>query len=118
WRYYQKLSLFSPRRRASAETTGDVVLGGPIARRGEYLAGFVEFNQFAKIHEGGAVGYARRLLHVVSDNHDRIVRFQLVDQLLDLGGRDRIERRAWLVEQDHLGSHRHRAGDAQALLLA
>src|SRR6185312_12807917 len=36
----------------------------------------------------------------------------------DLGGRDRIERRAGLVEQDHLGPYRDRAGDAEALLLA
>ena len=39
-------------------------------------------------------------------------------KLLDAGGRDRVERRAGLVEQDHLGLDRHRAGDAEALLLA
>ena len=61
---------------------------------------------------------ARRLLHVVGDDDDRVVGLQLVDQLLDLGGRDRIERRARLVEQDDLGLDRHGAGDAQPLLLA
>jgi hypothetical protein len=35
---------------------------------------------------------ARGLLHVVRDDHDRVAAAQLVDQLLDLGGRDRIER--------------------------
>src|SRR3954453_14466851 len=101
-----------------AEAAGDVVLRASIARRGEHLARVVELDQLAEIHEGGEIGDARRLLHVVGDDHDRVVLFELVDQLLDLGGRDRIEPRARLVEQDHLGPHRHRARDAQALLLS
>src|SRR4249919_1768757 len=88
-----------------AETAGDVVLRAAIARRGEHLARGVELDQLAEIHEGGEIGDARRLLHVVGDDHDRVVLFELVDQLLDLGRRDRIERRARLVEQDHLGPH-------------
>src|SRR6266545_4715397 len=47
-----------------------------------------------------------------------VVLFELVDQLLDLGGRDRVERRARLVEQDHLGLDGDGARDAQPLLLA
>ncbi len=43
---------------------------------------------------------------------------QLLDQLLDLAGRDRIERRGRLVEKDDLGVLRDGARDAQALLLA
>ena len=43
---------------------------------------------------------------------------QLVDQLLDLGGGDRVERRAGLVHQQHLRLDRERAGDAEPLLLA
>ena len=42
----------------------------------------------------------------------------LLHQVLDAGGRDRVERRARLVHQDHLGLDGDRAGDAQALLLA
>src|SRR6202035_1560165 len=103
---------------SSAEPAGDVILGASIARRGEYLAGIVEFDQFTKIHEGGLVGDARGLLHVVGDDGDSVVLRQLLDQFLDLGGRDRIERRAGFVEQDHLGPHRDGAGDAEALLLA
>ena len=53
----------------------------------------------------------------MGDDHDGVVFLQFVDQLLDLRGRDRVERRARLVEQDHLGPHRHGARDAQALLL-
>jgi hypothetical protein len=40
-----------------------------------------------------------------------------VDQLLDLGGGDRIERGAGLVHQDDLGIDGDRPGDAQPLLL-
>ena len=43
---------------------------------------------------------------------------QLVDQLLDPGGGDRVERRARLVHQDDFRVDRDRAGDAQPLLLA
>src|SRR5215467_5264057 len=105
-----------PRR--SAEATGDIVLRAPVARRREYLAGRVELGQLAQIHERREIRDAGGLLHVMRDDHDRIVRLELVDQLLDLGGRDRIERRAGLIEQDHLGFHRNGARDAQALLLA
>ena len=70
------------------------------------------------MEEGGALRDARGLLHIVGDDDDRIAAAQLVDQLLDLGGGDRIERRAGLVHQDHLGIDRDGAGDAQPLLLA
>src|SRR5712692_6488130 len=105
-------------RAGSPEAAGDIVLRATIARSREHIAGGVEFNELAEIHEGGEVGDPRRLLHVVRHDHDRVVLLELVDQLLDLSGRDRVERRAGLVEQDHLRPHRHRAGDAQPLLLA
>src|SRR6266404_613148 len=103
---------------ASAEAAGDVVLGASIARRREDLVGLVEFDQLTKIHKGSAVRDAGRLLHVVGDDYDGVIGLQLVDQLLDLGGRNRIERRARFVEQNHFGAHRDRAGDAKPLLLA
>src|SRR5882757_4343304 len=103
---------------SSAEPAGDVILGASIARRGEDPVGVVELDQVAEIHEGGLVGDARGLLHVMGDDGDGVVFRQFLDQFLDLGGRNRIERRARLVEQDHLGPHRHRAGDAEPLLLA
>src|SRR6195256_4633267 len=101
-----------------AEPAGDVVLGASIARRREYPAGLVEFDQFPEIHEGGLVRDARGLLHMVGDDGDGVVLRQFLDQFLDLGGRNRIQRRARLVEQNDLGPHRHGAGDAEPLLLA
>src|SRR3954468_8366786 len=103
---------------ALAEPAGDVVLGSSIARRGENLVGVVELDQFAEIHEGGLVGDARRLLHVMGNDGDGVVLRQLLDQFLDLRGRDRIERRAGLVEQNHFGPHRNGTSDAEPLLLA
>jgi hypothetical protein len=58
------------------------------------------------------------LLHVVCNNGDGVVLLQDVDQLLDLGGGDRVECRAGLVEQDDLRLDGDGAGDAQPLLLA
>src|ERR1700730_7162753 len=95
---------------SSAEPAGDVVLGTSIARRGEDLVGFVEFDQLTEIHEGCLVRDARGLLHVVGDDGDRVVLRQFLDQFLDLGGRNRIERRAWLIEQNNLGPNGDGAG--------
>ena len=80
--------------------------------------GLVELDQFAEIHESRVIGTARRLLHVVGDDGDAIIGFQFGDQLFDALGRDRVERRGGLVEQQYLGLYRDRAGDAQPLLLA
>src|SRR5829696_8440432 len=77
-------------RCASAEPAGDVVLGAPVARRCKILVGVVELDQFAEIHEGGLVGDARRLLHVMGDDSDGVILRQLLDQFLDLGGRNRV----------------------------
>src|SRR5579883_205378 len=101
-----------------AEPARDVGLGPLVARGGEQGGRIAELDELAQIHKGREVGDARGLLHVVGDDDDRVVLLQLVDQFLDLGGRDRIERRARLVEQDDLGLHRDGAGDAEALLLA
>src|ERR1700730_500773 len=102
---------------SSTEPAGDVILRASIARRRENLGGVVEFDQFADIHEGGLVGDARGVLHVVRDDRNRVVLRQFLDQFLDLGGRDRIQRRTGRGEQDRLGPPRHGAGDAEPLLL-
>ena len=88
------------------------------ARIGEDLARLAIFDQLAEVEKGGALRHARGLLHVVGDDDDRVAAAQLVDQFLDLGGGDRVERRAGLVHQDHLGIDGDGAGDAQPLLLA
>ena len=69
-------------------------------------------------HERRAVRDPGRLLHVVRDDDDRHVPAQLVDQLFDLLRADGVQRSGRLVEQEHLGLDRQRAGDAEPLLLA
>src|SRR5664280_2516826 len=101
-----------------AEASRYIILSAAVVRCRKHAGGFAELDQFAEIHERGEVGHARGLLHVVGDDGDRVVVLEFVDQLFDLGGGDRIECRARLIEQDHFRLHRHRAGDAQALLLA
>ena len=69
------------------------------------------------MEEGGALRYARGLLHVVGDDDDAVTAAQFVDQFLDLGGGDRVQRRAGLVHQDDFGFDRDGTADAQTLLL-
>src|SRR4029079_8728997 len=95
-------SLVSSFSQSLAETAGDVVLRTPVIRIGEDSGRFAEFHELAEIHECGEIGHTRSLLHVVGNDHDGVIVLELVNQLLDFGGGDRVERRAWLVEQDHL----------------
>src|SRR6185503_2543418 len=68
--------------------------------------------------ERGHVRDPGRLLHVMGDDHERVLVLQLVDQVLDLRGRDRIQRRSRLVEQDDVRLDSDRPRYAEALLLA
>ena len=63
---------------------------------------------------------SHRIHHKVAGEdvrHDGIAAFQVVNQFLDAGRGDGIERRARLVHQDHFGTHGNGARDTQALLL-
>src|SRR4051812_15847852 len=101
-----------------AELPRDVLLGPPVLGRGEDLVGQTELDELAVEQERREVGDARGLLHVVGDDDDRHPVLELVDELLDLQRGHRVQRRARLVHQDHLGVDRERARDAQPLLLA
>src|SRR6185503_18706695 len=82
WRSFMTVPL--------AEAAGDVVLGVLLARPHADVAGAAELDQVAEIHVGGEVRAARRLLHVVRDDDDGVVGLELVDEFLDLAGRDRV----------------------------
>src|SRR5204863_1696136 len=81
----------------SAVPAGDIVLRARLARVGEDLRRLAVLDQLTKMEKGRPLRHTCRLLHVVGDDGDRIAAAQLVDQLLDLGGGDRIERRARLI---------------------
>jgi hypothetical protein len=63
------------------------------------------------------VGDARCLLHVVRDDHDRVVALQGVHEVLDARRGDRIERRSRLVHEQHVRLDGEAARDAEPLLL-
>src|SRR5262252_4510685 len=88
------------------EPPGDVVLGDLLPGVGENLFRSVMLDESAEHEEGRVLRNARRLLHVVGHDDDRIVAFQLVDELLDLLRCDRVERGSRLVHQDDLGLDR------------
>src|SRR5690349_867073 len=63
-----------------AEAARDVVFRFLADRLDEDLFGVAEFDQFAQVHIGSVVRTTRRLLHVVRDDHHRIVALELRDQ--------------------------------------
>src|SRR5437773_1001358 len=108
----------------SSEAPGDVVLGAAVVGLGEDLGGRTHLDQAPRlagpgdVEEGSRVADARRLLHVVGDDDDRVVVLQLADEILDAKGGDRVEGGARLVHQQHLRLDRDGPGDAEPLLLA
>ena len=109
-----------PRRESSVspEDARDEVLGLLLGRPAEDLLGRPLLDDVAHEQEGDPVGDAPGLGEVVRDDDERQLRAELEDQLLDPGRRVRVERRARLVHQHHVGSDREHARDAEALLLA
>src|SRR6266480_5558905 len=103
---------------SSPESAGDVVLGEAVPRVGEYPVGGAHLDQLSEVEVRSALRYARRLLHRVRDDHDRILFAQLIDQILDARGGNGIERGAGLVHENHFGLYGDGARNAQALLLA
>src|SRR5947199_7016589 len=75
-----------------AELAGHVLLGAVVVRVREDLLRRPDLHELAVQHERGPVRHARGLLHVVRDDRDRVALLELVDQLLDLERRDRVER--------------------------
>src|SRR5581483_9655812 len=104
--------------RASPKPSSDVVLGQSVPWVGEDLVGLTDLDEVTHMEVSGALRHARRLLHRVGYDHDGIIGPQLVDEILDARGGDRVERRTRLIHQDHFRFDRNRARDAQPLLLS
>src|SRR4051812_45953418 len=102
---------------ALPELSGDVLLGPGVARVTEDRLRRRVLDELAEEHERGRIRHTRGLLHVVGDDHDRVALLEVLDEVLDLERRDRVEGRARLVHQDHVRLDGDRARDAQALLL-
>src|SRR5262245_40579473 len=87
---------------ASTEAASDAILGLFFAGVGEDFYRWSELDEFAEIKKCGEIGNAAGLLHVVSDDHNCVLRFQCLDQFLYFCRGNRIQRRAGLVHQYHL----------------
>src|SRR4051794_36242839 len=110
-----------------AHLPGDVRLRARVGRVREDLLGVVELDDPPRTvllviqldrEERRLVRHARRLLHVVRDDHDRELLLELEHEVLDLAGRDGVERGTGLVHEDHVRVDRQAARDAEPLLLA
>src|SRR4051812_4686983 len=92
-----------PWRHDSAETTRDVILGELVARVGEDAIRLADLDEVTEVEICRALRNARRLLHRVRDDDDRVTLPQLLHEVLDARGGDRVERAARLVHEDDLG---------------
>src|SRR3954451_25260046 len=114
WRSSRKCARASG---TSAELPGHVLLGAVVLGVREDLLRRRVLDELAREHERRGISHARRLLHVVGDDDDRVALLELFDELLDLQRRHRVEGRAGLVHEDHVGLHGDRPRDAETLLL-
>src|SRR5580700_4120977 len=91
-----------------AEAAADVVSGLLSSGVFEDLLGVAVLDQVPLIQEDRAVGDPAGLGQVVGHDDHGDVGHQGLDQCLDRFGRERVERRRGLVEQQHLGADRQR----------
>src|SRR2546423_952058 len=101
-----------------SKSTADKRFRPRVARIGEHVSRRAFFDQIAEQEEYRSIGDAGGLLDVVRDHDKRVVALQANQQRLDARGREWVERRAGLVEQQNFWLHRQGSGDAQPLLLS
>lgn len=82
------------------------------------MVGRTVFDHFAQVEEGGVVGDAAGLLHIVRDHDHGVMFFEGEGEFFDARGGNRIEGRGRFVHQKDFGAGREGACDAKALLLA
>ena len=95
------------------ESAHDVVFRFFEFGRCEQLDGRPVLDQMAEVHEGCEVADSRCLLHVVSDDQDRVFAAKVVDQVFDFSGGDRVQSRARFIKQQDFRIAGDSSGDAQ-----
>src|SRR5882724_4183980 len=83
------------------ESPGNVVFSDLLSGIREDFVGSIILDEPPQHEKRGAVRHARRLLHIVRHDRDRVALLELIDELLDLLRRDRVEGRGGLVHQNH-----------------
>lgn len=111
------IELERPEAAVAAHELGDEA----VDRRPQDLLGGVVLRQAAALgHHGHAVAQHDRLVHVVGDEHDRLVEavLQLDHLALQIGAHERIHRGEGLVHEQDRRVGGQCAGHAHALLLS
>src|SRR5262245_40240342 len=113
--------MIKPAASCLAELTTDVLLRRSLYRTLRQLTGIAELYEIAgaaacrsiDIEKSRFIGHALCLLKIVRNESNRKPSLQFEHQFLDLAGGDRIESRAGLIHQQHLGIRGNRPGDAK-----
>ena len=112
------ISVMSRSLRKLADPARDEVPGKFRIRAGKHFIRGAALDYFAAEHENHPVGDALSLRHIMCYDDDGVALFELKDEILDLFGRRRIERRTGLIHEDHPRLIGKRARQAQPLLLS
>ena len=89
-----------------------------VLRRGEDLVCRSILNQITKQEECCLIGDTHSLLHIVSNDDNRIFFLQICHKILDLGSTDRVKSTGWLIHQQYFRITCKCSCNAQTLLLA
>ena len=93
----------------SAEAPRDVVACATVGWGCEDLFSLAELDELAVEEEGDAIRQAARLREAMGHDYLCEIRPESDELMLDERSRARVERGAWLVEQDRLGPGREHA---------
>src|SRR6266850_894771 len=76
---------------ALSEPACDVVFRPFVGRFSKYLFRLVELDHLAQQEKTGELGHPRGLLHIMRDNDDSVLLFQLENQIFYFPSRNRVE---------------------------
>ena len=83
----------------------------------EQLADILGVSRQSQQEKCSLVGDTDSLLHIVGDNDDGVILFQLHGQVLNSGGRNGVKGRGGFIHQQNLWFYCQCTGDAKPLLL-
>jgi len=93
----------------------DIILCTLLLRLFKDLLRLPELDHLAEQEERCVIRYSRSLLHVVCHDDGCVFAFQLTDQVLDSGSRDRIKRATRLIKEYHFRLYCKRSCNAEPL---
>ena len=105
------------------KAASDIVFGSLFLWIGEYFFCRAVLYQitcsiFMHVEKGCVIRSAGCLLHIMSNDDDGLILFQVLNQLLNAQGGDWVKCRCWFIHEDHRWFHSQSPGNTQTLLLA